>query len=167
MIKKSRLEELIKQGATIYDKYRAYSLKNEEYTSSDFWYKRTAEIKDNKLHYTYEDSDYYENFDRWLELEQLFETEKDAKWALKYQRIPRTEYLDLPTFEDFGKHPYLSFHDEIPDLYELKIDKNANIVLTLYRGGIYDCGIIKFSKEFTEENYTEVCDLCVELFKGE
>ena len=150
MIEANRLEELIKQDATIY-----YADKEANIPIPIFLNKKNLDKKEESCGRDV------------ISTEDLYETYKDAEWALKYQHIPRTDYLDLPTFEDFGKHPYLSFHDEIPDLYELKIDKNANIVLTLYRGGIYDCGIIKFSKEFTEENYAEVCDLCVKLFKGE
>ena len=75
--------------------------------------------------------------------------------------------MELPTLEEFYKHPYLSFHDEVANLYELKIYGDANIILPMYRGGFCIYGSIKFSKELTEENYKEACKLCGKLFKGE
>ena len=175
MIEKSRLEELIEQGATIYDKYRSYSLKNEKYISSDFSYERTAEIKDNKLHYTYEDNDYYEDLDKWLELEQLFETEKDAKWYKEFGSIERTETLKLPTWEEFNKDNFgIKFYNKDREfrLHRVRYsssDKNPLWRIDLYAsyGDDEDTIAWKKSWDLTKENYIESCKLCVKLFKGE
>ena len=100
MISEQRLQELIEQGATVYSKHRSYLLKNEEKNKLDFWYRRIAEIKDNKLHYIYEDSDYYEDSDILIKLEDLFETKEEAEWALEFGNITRTETLNLPSFNE-------------------------------------------------------------------
>lgn len=166
MIEKERLEELIKQGATIYGKYRDYSLKNREGNSSDFWYKRTAEIKDNKFHYTYEDSDYYEDFDVWLELEQLFETKEEAEWHKEFGCIERTERLVLPTWEEFKnkKIKCVGFTGKETNCFFELYENTPNNRLILLD---HDCDFEYFNTVSTKENYTIACRKAKELFLGE
>ena len=92
MIEKSRLEKLIKQGATIYCADRDVQFPIPIFLNEEDFVK--------KEDLSYEKSCVRDN----IPLEDLYETEKQAEWALKYQHIPRTEYLDLPMFEEFYKH---------------------------------------------------------------
>ena len=92
----------------------------------------------------------------------LFETKEQAEWALKYQFITRTEELNLPMWEEFCKHKYVSFNDEFCNHYVLKLNKNSKLIITKYPA---DWEI--FYEPATEENYEKACDLCVKLFKGD
>lgn len=130
MITKERLEELIKE-----EKY--------------VWSTWGGEIK-----YMKPDEDYLTLGQRYLE--QMFETEEDAKFALRFKRVPRTEHLDLPTWEEFynsGKS--VVFRDAYGDIQELK----------QYSREIYIneqcCGYL------TKENYLKTCEICRKLWLGE
>lgn len=162
MIEKSRLEKLIKQDKKIYFIDWAYKeIKSvNKIVVSD--YIITLEIV-NDLLYVIRKEDAYKPEIIWkLKLNDLFETRKQAEWALKYQHIPRAEYLDLPIWEEFCKHKYISFNDEFCSRYVLKLNKNSKLILTKYPE---DWEI--FYEQATEENYEKACDLCVKLFKEE
>ena len=155
MITEQRLKELIKQGATIWSSRFNKADKIKLYQDYD--------ICKNQL-CTYNKNHTF--LDGRIRLNKLHESKEQAQWHID-NTFERVERLELPTFEEFCKHPYLSFCDEFTDLYELEIDGDANIVLTLYRGGICIYGSIKFSKELTEENYNQARQLCKKLFLGE
>lgn len=98
-ISKERLEELLKQGnAYVYGKYRAYSLRNREERTGDFYWKRQVELVDDKLHYVYEDCDDCENDDLWIDLEDLYENKEDADFVAKYH-TSRPEYFKPLTWD--------------------------------------------------------------------
>ena len=167
MISKERLQELINEGATVYSGTRKFLLRNEEEgDKSSFWYKRTVEILDGKLHYTYKDSECSTDLDYLIALEDLYETQKEAEWHLKYHAT-RTEELNLPTwkeFKDYNENIGVSFVGEDWVVYELSNDidiyHKPRILLTA--DGEY------FEEwQSTEENYEKACDLCLKLFKGE
>lgn len=171
MITEEKLRELLKQGATIYGKYRDYVLKNSEYKSSDFWYRRTVEIRDNKLHYTYEDSDYYEDCDVWIELEDLFETQEQAEWHKEFGNITRTEKLKLPTWEEAQKKLEVEICAPKGKKYLLQTkiitgyscERENPYIIRIDRIG-YANSQIDF--EYTKENYIEACRLAKKLFLG-
>lgn len=160
MIEKSKLEELIKQGVTIYYADREVNAPipiflNEE----DF-------VREKEL--SHEESCVRDN----IALEDLFETHEQAEWALKYQHIPRIEELNLPTWEEFitdDKYKYhygLSFFDF--DNYRLVAcipteDDNTEFIGIDVDG---NTELYHWDKA-TEENYIKACDLCLKLFKGE
>lgn len=78
-ISRERLEELIKEGATIY-----WVINN---TIKELPYKDIP---------TFWIKDIYNYFDRLL-----FETKEDAEWFLEFGNITRTEKLELPSWEEF------------------------------------------------------------------
>lgn len=163
MISKQRLKELIGQGATIYSKHRSYKLKNEKVNNTDFWYRTISEIKDNKFHYVYEDSDYYEDFDHLIALEELFETKEEAEFALRYKRIPRTEYLDLPTWDEFTKERDMEefgFYSKYHKYTTLKVISDKYLA-------VEDIWERYYTGELTKKNYISACLLCKKLFLGE
>lgn len=170
-----RLKELIEQGATIYSKYRSYLLKNEKEHKLDFWYRRIVEIKDNKLHYVYEDSDYYEDFDHLIKLEDLFETKEDVEFALRYKRIPRTEYLDLPTWDEFNKDNFgVRFYNKSREFCLHRVRYSANDKNPLWKIDLYesygdDEDTVAWEKswDLTKENYLETCEVARKLWLGE
>ena len=145
MIEANRLEELIKQDATIY-----YADKEANIPIPIFLNKKNLDKKEESCGRDV------------ISTEDLYETYKDAEWALKYQFITRTEELNLPMFREFCKHKYVSFNDEFGNHYELKLNENSKLIITKYPA---DWEI--FYEQATEENYITACDLCVKLFKGE
>ena len=99
MIEKNRLEELIKQGATIWvqNKYcMAYDVKLNHLFHIG--------IADNKESLLYWDECIDEENTREEVLvdylENLYENQEDAEFASKFQKIERVETLNLPFWED-------------------------------------------------------------------
>lgn len=160
-ITKERLQELIKQGATIWEyNYEPFiagyssiihinplQLDTNCYIEDDKLYTQRAEERS--------DFDIFE-----AELKDIFETRKQAEWYLKYHAT-RTEELDLPTWEEPKADQITTFM--------CKDHREAR----LYVSKFYNCVCIEigdwteFREEYSEENYIKACDLCVKLFKGE
>lgn len=157
-ISKERLEELIKQGATIYSKnVLPYSLiKPYTYAIMDgtlYQVIGTKQISSCPI----------------MKLENLYETEEQAKWSLKYHAT-RIEELNLPTWEDVNK----IFMGREGDF---RVIDKYNIELIYWK--FKECLIeVRYKKDgetieqkifepATEENYIKACDLCIKLFKGE
>lgn len=177
MISKQRLEELIEQGATIYSisketfiagvsdllKIKPLKLDSKVYGISVDKYN---EINNCKPH-LYIGND-YTPFEKVAELENLFESEEDARWELE-MTATRTETLKLPTYKQVCDMIYSSklygvltikTFDKITFGYKRQIDDNVYIFVdrlseTQYLGSL------------TKENYIEACKLCLRLFKGE
>ena len=152
-ISKERLEELTKQSATVYslDKQVKYPipifLKDGE----------NVVVNDNELVNSVRVIDKIEN---------LYETQEQAEWALKYHAT-RTEELNLPTwkeFKDYNENIGVSFVGEDWVVYELSNDidiyHKPSILLTA-DGECFE------EWQSTEENYEKACDLCLKLFKVE
>lgn len=159
MIEKSRLEELINQGATIYE------AKYGKVNPIDFTKQKVRFISEKQNMIEFEPS-MTEKYLNHKYFHRLYETKEQAEWASKYQHIPRTEWLDLPTWEDWQRlHKYgqyaTSFYNK-GNYYELIVffDK---IKVTKQNYGLTTL----FEEPATEENYIKACDLCVKLFKGE
>lgn len=154
MIEKSRLEELIKQGATIYCADRDVQfpilifLNEEDFVKKEDLSHEESCVRDN------------------IPLEDLYETEKQAEWALKYQHIIRAEELNLPTWEEFkNSDKPIRFCGNDWQVYELGIVLNLNeIYLDLFDD--YDTYTQERYKA-TEENYIKACNVALKLFKGE
>ena len=172
MIQASRLQELIEQGATIYE-------------PDDIWQtigkihleKKCYISEDNRLHndeITYEDlpgaTAMYS-----IPLEELFETEEDAKFVLRYKRIPKTEYLDLPTWEEFNKDNFgIKFYNKSREfcLHRVRYsasDKNPLWKIDLYESYGDDEDTVAWEKswDLTKENYLLACELCRKLWLAE
>lgn len=158
MIEKSRLEELIKQGAII------YTLKKGEVYELPFEPGLYEKISvDEKFLYIKD----YCSFTDIIPFEGLYETRKRAEWASKYQRIPHTEWLDLPMWEEFCKNnKTICFMAKDWQCYELgfAFGDAENICLDKVVLGV---NTNQKTWKATEENYIKACALCVKLFKGE
>lgn len=164
MISKERLEELIKEGATIWEyTYKPFiagyssiihinplQLDNNCYIEDDKLYTQRAEERS--------DFDIFE-----AELKDIFETRKQAEWALKYQHIPRTEELDLPMWEEIkdikGVKEY-TIANPIGICFFLNFNLLTPQIVLVAKEELYNWNL-------TEENYIKACDLCLKLFKGE
>ena len=107
MIKKERLEELIEQGAKIYDKYANHlMLFNFEQKDDVGFYSHKTYIKNG--HLVCEcigDYDYHFEYC----LEDLFETKEDAEEYAEFGNITRIERLELPSWEEFNKVSVFTF----------------------------------------------------------
>lgn len=158
MIEKSRLEGLIKQGATIYE------AKYGKVNPVDLTKQKVRFISEKMNMIDFEPS-MEEKYSNHKYFHRLYETKEQAEWASKYQRISRTEYLDLPTWEEFkGSEKPIRFCGDDWEVYELGIRLNLNeIYLDLIED--YDTYTQRRYKA-TEENYIKACDLCIKLFKG-
>lgn len=152
MISKERLEDLINQGATIYwicgKQIEAKPLKHKYHK---FF------INDDEL------CEYNEQLGigMWQQkLSKLFETKEDAEWDKEFKRIPRTDYLDLPTWEEFIEMEEICF-----------FQKNHKQTIIRVLGTKYLGVETNFERYFTgdltKENYTLACRKCKELFLGE
>lgn len=150
MITKERLEELINKCATIY-MARAY-------TEGVYLMPENFEVNEKELIFKYK---IYA-----VPLEDLFETEEEAKWFAEFGCIERTERLELPTWEEFKnkktKHVCFMGKDTFC-FFELYEDKQKNRLILLD----HDCDYEYFNEELTKENYTTACGLCKEFFLGE
>ena len=159
-ITKERLEELIKEGATIWSSYRLnYNVIAVNLTDKKRFviYTDDMSILDRDTEYTYQ-------------LKNLFETRKEAEWHLKYHAT-RTEELNLPTWEEF-----MQFSQQRPCYNITFMEGRSKYICFLDKTqeeGMYICLYDKtfdediFCELATEENYIKVCDLCIKLFKGE
>ena len=158
MIEKSRLQELIEQGATIYSNFGGISKIYLDYIDTY--------IKDDRL---YEKDRRYGNLFVG-NLENLFETKEEAEWELEFGNITRTETLRLPAFELLPKEldiPFIRYNEELESfvLYELYTYNNE---ISVYFRVIYDdFSDCLLRKPLTKENYTEACRLAKKLFLGE
>lgn len=151
MISKERLEELIEQGATIYGidigcfcrDLMEIKTKNMRYSASNdnfqYLYKESGDC------YLYE---FYE--------ENLFETKEEAEWHAEFGCIERTDYLDLPTWEEFCMSEKTIFF----------IDKYGSKYGLDHFSGLIWINENSFGK-LTKENYTIACRKAKQLFLGE
>lgn len=155
-ISKERLEELINEGATIWCSYRLnYNVIAVDLTDKKRFviYTDDMSILDRDTEYTYQ-------------LKNLYETQKQAEWHLKYHAT-RIEELNLPYWTDIVRH-------KDDDVYKIALfrTKNGNTYNLLFKKGALSLWNVRESRVIwvylaTEENYTKLCDLCVKLFKGE
>lgn len=149
MIEKSRLVELIGQGATIYRKYadvNVYELKlNKSIHSVDnahLWKKQNnGTIK--KCGYPFEN---------------LFETREEAEWNLKFGDITRTETLSLPRWEEFVDNDWVEFTDKC--YHSWRIFYDGNYITVSNEFGHYDF-------DYNKDGYIKACELAKKLFLGE
>lgn len=152
MIEKNRLEELIKQGATIWTNYCGLypiDLRNKE-INIDKTYNEFLNL-DNSA------------WGRSVKFNYLYETEEDAEFASKFQNIKRVETLNLPFWEDIinKKLHKIYFSSKIGGTFIMEIEEN----IFIYEVGCFPQFI--FNKKTTKENYFEACRKVRDLFLGE
>lgn len=167
MIEKSRLAELIKEGATIYTPFYTFCrisdlVKVMSYKLNKSFYIAEADGEERlMINFIDKNGNIQPEFIAYLQ--NLYETQKEAEWALKYQRITRTEELNLPTWEEFMQEDKMVAFTTYPRNYHLLKYGNYIVIRSFYGHG----GMDIFVEPLTEENYIKACDLCVKLFKGE
>lgn len=154
-ISKERLEELIKDGGTIF------------YLSGKTIEKKVLKHK----YFEYFINEKTQHLVEWQKefglgmwehkLSKLFETEEDAKWHKEFKRIPRTDYLDLPTWEEFKYSDGFSFTSK--DGRKIAI-YNFSYIPTIH---ISDEWFMDEDFEYTKDGYIKACQKARELFLGE
>lgn len=153
MIEKKRLEELIEQGATIYEvKYNNINPVSLTNKIRDVYYKNGVIAFEPRPDEKYLHHKYFKN---------LFETLEEAEWHKEFGCIERTERLELPTWEEFEEKKFVWFVDKSQNqccLYYLNV---ANKIFINISGEVIEIG------DFTKENYTLACRKAKELFLGE
>lgn len=158
MISRERLEELIRQRATIYSTGwdEAVELSPETCTVKNIKISEYGEEIGEKL-FVKEDERHIPSY-RLSALEEDIETEKFKK---EFQNIIREEILNLPTFEELKQIEKFEFKSADGYKYAILFVSNAKkLILT---------GLIenKYYGEATKENYLEACKIAKKLFLGE
>ena len=87
---------------------------------------------------------------------------EQTEFDFMYKRIPKLEYLDLPTWEEIEDCYYLEFDNSCFEVYKIK-----NRILVKTNKDYLDLYNYLFDKPATTENYIEACEICRKLFLGE
>ena len=161
MISKERLQELIKQEATIWveNQYcNAYAVE-----LSNYYY---VSITDNKeslmfLDYSIQEDDPESVLVDYLE--NLYETKEDAEFAREFKNITRTETLNLPTWEELNIIDEIKIYGENGKQYLVQADEYD---ISIYADDGYDFILYKRLKR-TKDNYIKACTIARKLFLGE
>lgn len=153
MIEKKRLEELIEQGATIYEvKYNNINPVSLTNKIRDVYYKNGVIAFEPRPDEKYLHHKYFKN---------LFETKEEAEWHREFGCIERTEKLELPTWEEFEEKKFVWFFNSYHKCCCLHY-LNCNNKIFINNGDeVIEIG------DFTKENYILACRKCKELFLGE
>ena len=153
MITKERLEELIKQGATV-----------------------VVVVYNGKSHHKLMVGDCVKGDCALLgcihvNLHHIYETDEQADWALKVH-CERWEFFEPPMWEDIEKDGYLFTFIKPKDIHTIAFAVNwgvlwENEIVILYDDDYYadECRII-FNELATKENYIKACEMVRDLFKG-
>ena len=149
MITEERMNELIKEGATIYDIFRG----------DIYPVNLLSLIKYGDIGFEYHNNYYHCDICRTLS--DFYETREDAEWEQEFGRIIRTERLELPTWEEFNGQKFVWFFDKEHKSCCLHYLGCSNQIFINVDGDVISIG------DLTKENYTLACRKCVELFKGE
>lgn len=160
MITKERFEYLKKETQIVfYILNTSVSILrlDETYGISTEEYNKTHNCKPQLFHH------YNGIFQNICDSDKIFETKEDAEFALRYKRIPRTEYLDLPIWDEFNSEDKLVAFTVYPHNYHLLKVGNYIYLRSFYGQG----GMDIFNKPLTEENYLLACELCRKLWLGE
>ena len=154
MIAKERLEDLIEQGAIIYE--AKYNNINPVRLNKN----RIVILTDKYIHFR----PYYgEKYQFHKYLNKLFETKEEAEWELEFGNITRTERLKLPSWEE--KDVFFEFTDKDGNDIDLTICYGKILIQYYNKDNIMTKEY--FNKPLTKENYIEACRLCKKLFIGE
>ena len=154
MISKERLKELIEQKAKIYSTHWQEEVDLSlpcEIVESEYDNKTITHLV------VFEDEEHSPSY----MIDNLTEDIESAKWQEEFKRIPRTDYLDLPTWEEFDEKKFVWFVDRNQNqccLYYLNV---ANKIFINVSGEVIEIG------DFTKENYTLACRKAKQLFLGE
>lgn len=177
MISKERLEELIEQGATIYELYMnknilEIQLKNDWYVIDDGLYERKLSKHP---------------FRSWW-ISNLYETKEDAEFIREFGCIEKPQYLKFPnwkqveSFMEYMRKFGLNHSDRVlsriitsDSIYYFKLCKDLDLfTFELKQTYIGEDLCEQLTSRFpvglgkaTKENYTIACRKVKELFLGE
>lgn len=147
MITKERLEQLIKQGATIY---------YHKLESGDYF---------DRLDLTHS---WVSNNINDIEPDRLFETKEELEFDIEFGNITRTERLELPSWEEIKKEKHFSFLDYHWIYRAIEIKNNKIYFDFSIDGDYYEEDYEQWKPvEATKENYLEACRMAKKLFLGE
>ena len=158
MITKERLQELIEQGATIWDDVHCQiKLINDS--------KHKIRLLANAL-YVAEQFENCANTHTWWEdytigFYDIYENEEESEWFAEFGCIERTERLVLPTWEEFDGQKFVWFWDKDHKPCCLHYLNCNNMIFVNVDNKVIEIG------ELTKENYYEACKLAKSLFLGE
>lgn len=160
MISKERLKELIEQKAKIYSTHWQEEVDLSlpcEIVESEYDNKTITHLV------VFEDEEHTPSY----MIDNLTEDIESAKWAEEFKRIPRTDYLDLPTWEEFDKSEKLvRFIGKNGGM--CKLEGYFNLDLQSGFIDVVENGSSQLSlSEYTKENYTLACRKAKQLFLGE
>ncbi len=144
---KERLEELIKQGVTIYCLYKGCNVLELDLSSGDFEIAKDCPVLIERL----EDGVLYSyRFDR------LFETKERCEWFNRIRRI-RLERFEPPMWEDIsGLFKYRFIYAN--EFAYLLVNKKYDFI------AISNSLKILFEQPATKENYEKACEIVGDLF---
>jgi hypothetical protein len=171
-ISKDRLEELIKQGATIWnDDYGEIKLNNDCEICEIY----NGDKQGKKIHYGWLIQGHNNDGLYEIDLNDLEEDVELGEFKHEFQHITRTEELNLPTFEFAEQHysdkddnSVVNFIGKNKHYYGFILNyNNENITICELANSMYKADGVIFYKEFNKENYIKACKLAKALFLGE
>lgn len=137
MITKERLEELLEEDKVFYWVFNKEINMLHKLSMPSFWERK------------------WEFYSK-----DCFETKEDAEEYAEFGKIPRIEWLELPSWEEFNSTKFSYwFMGKNEKEYHLH-----NVADEIYIGEKFE---IVFNKPLTRENYDDARRLCIKLFKGE
>ena len=156
MITKTRLKELVNQGATIY---------GNGFGEIELIPDNDISIYENGNNgyvlYVLEPNKKYKNeiFD-----EDLFESKEDMEEYLEFANIERIEKFPYVSYEDFCKGKRMRFDGKNGFSYCCELGYINQRFVVIYKPLLDGC---IFREPLTRENYHKALDICVKLWKGE
>lgn len=148
MIKKERLEELMKNNGKI---YHIIEFNGECAVEKN----KAVDFNAVDLLYSLMNGDK----NKW------FETKEEAEWELEFGNITRTETLKLPSWEEFCKVKDLGFYGATHTHYHIFSD--LEWLWLVQREDDEEWSYDLFCERATKDNYIEACKLAKKLFLGE
>ncbi len=149
---KERLEELIKQGVTIYCLYIGCNVLKLDLSSGNFEIAKDCPVLIERLEDGVVDS---------YCLDRLFETKEQCEWFNRIRRI-RLERFEPPMWEDIEDYYEFNFVNGIED-YCLRVKKNNFIEICLGADDVDDIFLV-YNEYVTKENYEKACEIVGDLF---
>lgn len=174
MITRERLQELIKENKIIWATYLDSNNNNRvhQIRLSDWKIKFDnlgIELEEDTYNcYSQFANEFARHYVSRYSYEQLIESPEEAEFIQNYQGIERTEFLNLPTYEDLQKAK--EHFVKIDNLYWLIVDmphnKDNGRIIMLKNDTLGNTYIV-FNREFTRNNYLLACQKAKEIFLGQ
>ena len=157
MITKERLEELIEQGAIIYELFENKNINQIKLENN--WTVLNGGL--------YKDINYIRSF--WIG--DLFDTKEEAEWYKEFGCIERTQRLELPTWEELQSNALYNVYFTTPEIevYRLIFNMTREIITISVQDENFDFEnrwLLLENYKLTKENYTLACRKAKELFLG-